>query len=387
MTTRRTPRVRIYHNNLWARYKGAIFSELYADAPSFGVSVEVVHVAETSIERALLGGADRSYHRYPFELLFAKSYDDIPRYKLVLELAADLFRHRSELVVIPGYHSVEYWVMLALCILLGRKRAVFCDSTAYDRKKYRWREKAKAFFFRRCDGVFCYGVRSKEYVSSYGVGERRIFSNCQAAALPPGYDVRAVRRHHESRPRRTSGPVRFLYVGRLAEEKGLYDLLDAFRLVHERLPDSRLELAGSGVLLGELKQRVRTLGLESSVELLGAKSPEDIGRLLLTSDAMVLASHTEPWGLVVNEALSYGCPVVVSNVCGCVPELVVDGVTGYVFPAGDVAALCAAMLSVAHLSEDRLSVADQCLHLIGQYTPKRAADEILAGCVRVLETP
>jgi glycosyltransferase involved in cell wall biosynthesis len=91
--------------------------------------------------------------------------------------------------------------------------------------------------------------------------------------------------------------------------------------------------------------------------------------------------------LVVNEALSYGCPVVVSNVCGCVPELVVDGVTGYVFPAGDVAALCAAMLSVAHLSEDRLSVADQCLHLIGQYTPKRAADEILAGCVRVLETP
>jgi glycosyltransferase involved in cell wall biosynthesis len=242
-------------------------------------------------------------------------------------------------------------------------------------------------YFRWSDAVFCYGTRSKEYVASYGVNEQRIFSNCQAAALPHGYDSLAVRRHYEDNPRRTSGPVRFLYVGRLAKEKGLDDLLDAFRLVRERMPEARLDIAGSGVLTEELQQRARTLGLESAVAFLGAKSPDDIGRLLLASDAMVLPSHTEPWGLVVNEALSYGCPVVVSDICGCVPELVRDGVTGHTFPTGDVAALSAAMLAVAKLSEDRLEVAKQCIQLIEQFTPERAADEILGGCVCVLETP
>jgi glycosyltransferase involved in cell wall biosynthesis len=380
------PRVRIYHNNLWARYKGAIFSKLYSKSGRRGLTTEFVQVAETSIERALLGGVDRSYHQYPFELLFPKSYNDIPRYKLVLALALDVLRNRSELVVIPGYHRIEYWVMLVLCILLRRKRAVFCDSTAYDREKYRWKERAKAFFFRRCDGVFCYGIRSKEYVASYGVKERRIFSDCQAAALPHAYDAFAVRRHYESKPADNAAVVKFLYIGRLAKEKGLYDLLDAFRRVRQQMPEARLDFAGSGVLANELKQRARELGLESAVAFLGTKSPEDIGSLLLGSDAMVLPSHTEPWGLVVNEALSYGCPVVVSNICGCVPELVLDGVTGYSFPVGDVPALCEAMLSVARLSKDRASVARQCIQLIEQYTPERAADEILSGCVHVLQT-
>jgi glycosyltransferase involved in cell wall biosynthesis len=380
------PRVRIYHNNLWARYKGAIFSKIYSKSALRGLATEFVQVAETSIERALLGGVDRSYHQYPFELLFPKSYNDVPRYKLVFTLAADLLRNRSELVVIPGYHTIEYWVMLVLCILLRRKRAVFCDSTAYDRAKYRWKERAKVFFFRRCHGVFCYGIRSKEYVASYGVEAHRIFSDCQAAALPHAYDAAAVSRYYESKPRDDAAPVKFLYIGRLAKEKGLYDLLDAFRGVRQQIPGAGLDIVGSGVLADALKRRARELGLQSAVAFLGTKTPEDIGRLLLGSDAMVLPSHAEPWGLVVNEALSYGCPVVVSNICGCVPELVRDGITGYSFPVGDIPALCAAMLAAARLSKDRISVAKQCIQLIGQYTPERAADEILSGCVCVLQT-
>jgi glycosyltransferase involved in cell wall biosynthesis len=380
------PRIRIYHNNLWARYKGAIFSKIYSKSPLRGLATEFVQVAETSIERALLGGVDRSYHQYPFELLFPKSYNDVPRYKLVFTLAADLLRNRSELVVIPGYHKLEYWVMLVLCMLLRRKRAVFCDSTAYDRAKYRWKERAKVFFFRRCHGVFCYGIRSKEYVASYGVEAHRIFSDCQAAALPHAYDAAAVSRYYESKPRDDAAPVKFLYIGRLAKEKGLYDLLDAFRGVRQQIPGAGLDIVGSGVLADALKRRARELGLQSAVAFLGTKTPEDIGRLLLGSDAMVLPSHAEPWGLVVNEALSYGCPVVVSNICGCVPELVRDGITGYSFPVGDIPALCAAMLAAARLSKDRISVAKQCIQLIGQYTPERAADEILSGCVCVLQT-
>lgn len=107
----------------------------------------------------------------------------------------------------------------------------------------------------------------------------------------------------------------------------------------------------------------------------------------MRSTAMVLPSLREPWGLVVNEALSYGCPVVVSNICGCLPELVREGVTGYSYPFGDIPALCEAMIAAAELSGDRLSVAKRCMDLIGQYTPERAASEILNGCVCITEAP
>jgi glycosyltransferase involved in cell wall biosynthesis len=89
---------------------------------------------------------------------------------------------------------------------------------------------------------------------------------------------------------------------------------------------------------------------------------------------------------VVNEALSYGCPVVVSDVCGCVPELVLEGVTGYTYPSGDVRALSAAMISAAELSRDRAAVATRCLDVIGQYTADRAALEILSGFVHILKS-
>jgi len=379
------PRVRIYHNNLWARYKGAIFSNIYAKSGRAGVATSFVQVAETSANR---GGSvvDRSYHQYPFKLLFSSAYDQIPWYRSITALCADLLKNPSDLVVLPGYHRPEYWAMLILCILLRRKRAVFCDSTAYDREKSRWKERAKAFFFRRCDGFFCYGIRSKEYVASYGIDKHKIYDRCQSAALPRTYDAAAIQSHYERCPSSAAASSTFLYIGRLAQEKGLYDLLEAFRGIREKMPNARLDMVGSGAMEDELKVRVAQLGLDSAVAFLGTKSPEEIGQLLMSSTAMVLPSHREPWGLVVNEALAYGCPVVVTHVCGCVPELLREGITGYTVPAGDVRALGIAMMSAARLSADRSSVSKHCLELIEQYTPERAATEILSGCVCILET-
>jgi glycosyltransferase involved in cell wall biosynthesis len=387
MTTTSIPKVRIYHNGLWARYKGLIFSAIYSASARHGVITEFVQTSESNAQRAMLGAVDRSYHQYPYELLFRGFSDHVPFYKMAITLVRDVLRNPCELVVIPGYHRPEYWAMMLTCILLRRKRAVFVDSTAYDQEKRKWKELAKTAFFRRCDGFFCYGIRSKEYVASYGIDVRKISFRCQAAALPHGYDSTAIRDHYAKSSFRAPQSPRFLYLGRLAEEKGLYDLLDALSRLRGQFPDARLDIVGSGLLERELKERSRQLGLESAVEFLGSKTIVQIGELLLKCTALVLPSHREPWGLVVNESLSYGCPVVVSNVCGCVPELVSEGRTGYSFPAGDIPALCAAMIAATALSQDRLAVAKQCMDLIEQYTPERAAIEILNGCVRIIKTP
>jgi glycosyltransferase involved in cell wall biosynthesis len=381
------PRVRIYHNSIWARYKGAIFSKIFALSDFFKLDVAFIHIAEGTDQRAPFGAPDLSYHAYPYQLLFRGTTDHIPAYRLVIALVRDVLRNESELVVIPGYHRIEYWAMLWACIALGRKRAVFCDSTANDNSKTRFKEIAKSFFFHRCHGIFCYGIRSKEYVQSYGINPRLIYSPCQAAALPPDYDAAAILRRYEASAQRNGEAPIFLFIGRFSREKGLDDLLAAFRRIREGLPKATLLLAGAGPERDRLQRQAADWGLGTSVSFLGSQTPNQIGQLLEISTAMVLPSHREPWGLVVNEALSYGCPVVVSDMCGCTPELVLNGITGYTFAARDLAALHESMLRAIALSNHRLNTARQCLEVISRYTPDRAASEIIKGCSQILKQP
>jgi glycosyltransferase involved in cell wall biosynthesis len=376
-------RVAIYHNNLWARHKGVVFSQVEFGGVSRGITPSFIQIAETEKMRVPLGGVDLSYHQYPFRLLFRGSYDRAPLMRRIGALARDLLKNPVDLVIMPGYDRAEYWTMLLVCILLRRKRAVFCDSTTADRPKTAWRELAKRWFFGWCNGFFCYGVRSKEYLMSYGVSESKIALRCQAAALPRGYSAAKVLSHYESNWESRADEPHFLYVGRLSPEKGLDDLLEAFYKLYTTHPKARLDLVGSGSLAEQLQRRAAQLGMAEAISFLGVKSLDDISELFLKCTALVLPSRSEPWGLVVNESLSYGCPVIVSSACGCVPDLVLDGLTGYSFEVGNVDALHEALVSVKQFSVSRKAVARKCLAVIANYTPERSATQILDGCLRM----
>jgi glycosyltransferase involved in cell wall biosynthesis len=379
--------IAIYHNNLWAKQKGVVFSQVYELAKLRGVDASFIQIAETDIGRVGLSDIDLSYHQYPFRLLFRGAYENASRVRRIIRVVKDILSHPSDLAVMPGYHLIEYWAMLLTCMVLNRKRAVFCDSTDFDQLrsglKDSLKDLAKRAFFRQCHGYFCYGIRSKEYLMRYGVQESKIIFRYQAAALPPGYNPSDVLARYEASP--TSTGHRFLYVGRLSAEKGLWDLLNAFAELRRQRSDVRLDLVGSGPLRAQLLERVKQLGLEECVFCLGAKSIAEISPLFYASTALILPSHSEPWGLVVNEALSFGCPVVVSDICGCVPALVVEGVTGYSFRKADVAGLTRAMNAVIALAADRVAAAERCLDRISAFTPQRVAAQILDGCEQIVD--
>ena len=376
-------RVAIYHNILWSKYKGVVFSQVHLDGEPRGITPSFIQIAETEEIRMGLGGVDLSYHRYPFRLLFRGSYGNASLVRRIGALARDLYKNPVDLVIMPGYHRAEYWAMLVVCIVLRRKRAVFCDSTSVDRPKAAWRELAKRWFFAWCNGFFCYGIRSKEYLMSYGVSEAKIAYRCQAAALPHGYGADKVLSHYQLNWHGRADEPRFLYVGRLSIEKGLGDLFAAFCDLYQRFPQARLDFVGAGPLADELKRRAADLKMTHAISFLGSKSLDEIAVLYQTCTALVLPSHSEPWGLVINEALSYGCPVVVSSACGCVPDLVQDGVTGYSFEVGNVSDLVRALDYVRTLSSNRQAVARHCLEVVSDYTPERAATQILDGCMRM----
>jgi glycosyltransferase involved in cell wall biosynthesis len=376
--------VAIYHNILWSKYKGVVFSEVHARSLLNGISTSFIQIAETEDVRLALGGVDLSYHNYPFRLLFKGAYQESTWLQRSIALCRDLLKRPCDLVIIPGYHRPEHWAMLLACVIIRRKRAVFCDSTVFDKPKLFWREVGKRWFFSLCDGYFCYGVRSKEYLLSYGVDERKIKFRCQVAALPHDYDPKAVLLDYATAAPADSDAPRFLYVGRLSQEKSTDVLVRAFRDVLASYPKARLDIIGAGPSTPELISLIAELNVSKSVSMLGAKTIKEIAAAYKGSTALVLPSLSEPWGLVVNEALSYGCPVVVSNRCGCVPELVIDNVTGFVFEAGSVPNLAQAMLSVIALSRDRVAVAGRCLEVISVSNPTRAATQLLEGCAEIV---
>ena len=126
-------RVSTYHAILWAKYKGAVYSSLYRLSQNSGIDLSFIQIAETEVGRVELGGVDLSYHQYPYRLLFRGNYRDAGSARVTIALTLDLIRNPTDLVVLSGYDRVEHWVMLMVCILLRRRRAVACDSTIFDR--------------------------------------------------------------------------------------------------------------------------------------------------------------------------------------------------------------------------------------------------------------
>lgn len=134
-------------------------------------------------------------------------------------------------------------------------------------------------------------------------------------------------------------------VGRLRQEKGHAVLLEAFSSVVRSIPDAALLVVGDGPDRGDLEARVQALGIGDRTVWVGERNPAELSRLYAAMDLVAVPSLFEGFGLVAVEAMAAGKPVVASATGGLM-EIVVDGVTGTLVPAGNRAALAEAIVSL-----------------------------------------
>ena len=133
-------------------------------------------------------------------------------------------------------------------------------------------------------------------------------------------------------------------VGRLAPQKGQRHLIEAMPLLLERVPNAHAAIAGGGELEPYLRELAEELGVMQRVHVLGPR--QDVPALMHALDVFAMPSIWEGFGLVLLEAMAAGKPIVASRVA-TIPEVVVDGETGLLVPAGDAAALADALASLA----------------------------------------
>lgn len=282
----------------------------------------------------------------------------VHRWRAIAQLWRSLGRlSRGDVLHLAGWGHP----LLVAALLMGKMRGlrVFIESdTATGQAIGGWKTFVKRVIypplFRLADHFLPGGKRQAAYLASYGV------PNTKTTTAQMTVDVASIMRYVASAGAAARVALRdrlgyaddigaVLYLGRLEPIKGVSDLLDAFADVASRRGDVRLMIAGSGSLDSLVRDAA---AVNPNIAYLGQLSGTEVLDAYVASDIVVAPSRFEPWGLVVNEAMACGRPVVGTDCVGCVDDLVTHGETGFIVPARAPHALADALLLLA--SNDRL---------------------------------
>jgi glycosyltransferase involved in cell wall biosynthesis len=240
-------------------------------------------------------------------------------------------RFRADLLV-SLYGAPEFVLGFALA-RARRLRTAFWSEVTFDawQPRRRGRETLKRYLFSRVDGVITPGPDGRAFAERYGTPPERI--HLAQHAIDVDFFSRPA-------PRAELGVdgTTYVYVGRLWRGKGLDVLLDAYK----RLRDASLVLVGDGDEEPRLRERVARERIENVV-FAGFRHREELPAIYAAADVFVFPTLGDPYGLVVDEALAAGLPVVATDATGEIALRVRDGENGLIVAAGDPNALAAAM--------------------------------------------
>ena len=242
----------------------------------------------------------------------------------------------------------------------------------------------KTRFLRSCDAFVVPGKSSVEYLKTYGVSERMIFTAPNAVDTQLFAQRAALVRDDAATYREALGlpPRFFLFVGRLVPEKGVFDLLNAYgALAPELRKEMGLVFVGDGVARSTLLQRAAAIN-PGCIQMAGFAQREQLPAYYALADVFVFPTHTDPWGLVVNEAMACGLPAISSDAAGCAADLVENSWNGRVFSAGDIQQLACVMDELGRDAERRSVMGQRSLERIQQYSPEAWAEGMASAVLQ-----
>ena len=319
-----------------------------------------------------------------------------------------------QVVVVPGWGYRGALLALSWCLKNKIPAVVMSESTAWDEKRSPLKEWVKSRIVSLFSAALVGGTPHRAYLEKLGFPPKRIFLGYDAVdnrffgeeareigsrrlEMGGGKDseVGSQKSEAEKKPY-------FLASARFIEKKNLPRLIRAYALyrkeAEEKTKLSTLDFAGPAVathplrrlstatnapwsliLLGngslrpDLCRLISDLGLQDSVLMPGFKQYEELPAYYANAGAFIHASTSEQWGLVVNEAMASGLPVLVSNRCGCAADLVQEGVNGWIFDPVDEEQIAELMLKISSDEALRSEMGMKSREIIANWGPDRFA--------------
>lgn len=319
------------------------------------------------------------------------------RLRMILEAAG------VDVVAVPGWADRLALEAMRWALERGKAVVMMSETSGLDRPSGGWKGWVRRRVISLCGSALVGGTPHREFVIGQGMREDAVFL---------GYDAVGNGYYEEEsgRWRALDGERMryFLASNRFIEKKNLFRLLEAQAGYASGMCDQEtgggwpLVLLGDGELKGELVAHAERLGLTvafrapwegdeceagaRTVYFPGFRQIGELPRFYAHAGAFVHASTKEQWGLVVNEAMASGLPVIVSGRCGCASDLVRDGENGYVFEPTDVEGLAGLMGRVAGMEEaERAAMGEAGRRVIAAWGPERFAAGLKGAAEKAIE--
>ena len=278
----------------------------------------------------------------------------------------ELSRERPDFVIVMSWMNPTWWIICLACLKFEIPILLMTDANVKaERLKSPWKSWIKRqllgnLLFRFTTGFLCSGSANRQLYADFGVPAHKLVAFAYSWGYQEFLNESTQLQNQKSELRRRYGlpqdAIVILYCGRFSAEKDAVGLLEAYKLVSD--PKKALVLVGDGPLRTSMEDFADGNELES-IYFMGFQKRSDMGKFYALSDCLVLPSLKETWGMVVNEALCFSLPVVVSDQVGAGLDLVTPGENGHVFPAGDVSALADRLNELIELPDDER-------HLMGE---------------------
>lgn len=377
-------------------YQVSIFRKLAAD-PRFDLKVyfcsdeafqsqDVLAMYNTEAkwggERELLLG---------FEYNFLRNYSPRPSYLkwpfglMNFGIWPEIRKQRPDIVILMSWMNITWWTAILACLIHNVPFLYLTDANIQGESTgSRWKRRIKQLLlgkllFPLVAGFLCAGKENEDLYRSFGVPNEKLIPYAYSwgydSLLQCSQDVLANREKFRCDLGIPKGSKVVLFCGRLSSEKNPFHLLEAYHRVNNS--KKVLLFVGDGELKESLEEYTADRHLES-VHFLGFQSREAMPKFYAAADMLVLPSRQETWGIVVNEAMCFRLPVIVSNQVGAGRDLVKVGYNGFSFPAGDVSQLARHIGYIFDLGdEEKALMGDRSLEMITEWMERDLCGSLL----------
>lgn len=279
---------------------------------------------------------------FEYTLLNRQQFETRNKLKSIYALAKLLRTIKYHKVIVGGWDLAEFWWFILL--QPKAKNCLALESTVVESSTKGLKGWIKRLFLRRVSRVFASGATQVSLLASLNYTGAISLTHGVGLINKPQVSIK----EHEYRRR-------FLFLGRLSPEKNLQFLIEQFN----QLTTHSLSIVGNGPLLPQLQALAR-----SNIQFYPHVENNHLAEVFQQHDVLILASLSEPWGLVVEEALYHKLPVLVSKYCG-VAELVEEGKNGFIFDPKDKNSLITTIAKITLTSYEDLS-AYLCTHPLAE---------------------
>jgi 1,2-diacylglycerol 3-alpha-glucosyltransferase len=367
------------------------FARARATAKVMNTTLIEAFKSDDTYQWDLVSGADGFARTTVFEKS-PKSKDE-----LVRGIQTALDNCRPDAVAVPGWGDALAFAAIQWCAANRVPAIVMSETTEWDEPRRPVKEWVKRRILKLCAAGLAGGQPHADYLAMLGMSPATIFQGYDA--VDNGYFAQkaAEARIQSSELRKKFGLPEnyFLASARFVEKKNLPNLVRSYAQYRNKVEKAKqrkseiwdMVLLGDGHLKPELTTLISSLGLQESVLLPGFKQYGELPAYYALAKAFIHASTVEQWGLVVNEAMASGLPVLVSHRCGCAHDLVQENVNGFTFDPFNTEQIADVMFRVSDPTFPLSSLGAGSTRIIANWSPDRFAKGLGQATDAALATP